>query len=77
MPGWPIPGGIPGTVTGHRVQLTELLPGLARVGEQEVDLGGAEVALVDLHVLVPVEARGAKASSRNSRTEWVSPVPMT
>src|SRR5262245_9873627 len=33
----------------------ELLSGPARVGEEEIDLGGAEVALVDLDELVPVE----------------------
>ena len=35
--------------------------GLGGVAEEEVDLGGAEVAGVDLDVLVPVEAEEAEA----------------
>ena len=55
----------------------ELAAGLAGVAEQQVDLGGAEVARVDFDVLLPVQTDEPKATSRNSRTEWVSPVAMT
>ena len=52
--------------------------GLGRVADEQVDLGRAEEALVDAR-RGPRQSRPTwpKASSQNSRTEWVSPVATT
>ena len=47
------------------------------VAEQQVDLGGTEVALVDLDVVVPVEAGVAECLVEELPTECVSPVAST
>ena len=56
---------------------TQLLLGLGGVADQQVDLGGAEEALVDDDVVLVVEADVAEGELAELADRWVSPVDTT
>ncbi len=89
LPGFSPPDGRPASCTSavdHELdQILELglglpaqLPfGLAAIADQQIHLGRAIIAGVDLDVFFQSSPTWPKATSRNSRTECVSPVAMT
>jgi hypothetical protein len=52
-------------------------PGFSRIGQEQIDLGGAVELRIDDHMLAPVQAEVSEALSTNSSTVGVSPVPIT